>query len=336
MAPWSARSMCMADKPARGAPLRHLSLRDAPAAHGIVQDWDDMERLWRYVYDNVLQVQSEEHPVLMTEAPLNPRGHRERLAQVMFESFNVPSMFLSVQAVLALYASGRTTGLVLDVGDGTSHAVPVFEGFALPHAIGRVDVAGRDVTERLQLLLRKAGHSLTTSSEKEVVREIKEKLCYVAADPAAEEEAEASRQGGAREAYELPDGNTITLGAERFRAPEVLFRPSLIGSECPGVHQTVMDSIALADLDLRRLLYSTIVLSGGSTMFRGFGSRLLAEAKAGAPKGLKIRIFAPPERVHSTWIGGSILSSLTTFKSMWVTAEEWEESGAAALHRKSL
>ena len=163
------------------------------------------------------------------------------------------------------YSSGRTTGIVLDSGDGVTHAVPVFEGFSMPHAIRRVDIAGRDVTDHLQLLLRKAGHHLHTSAEREVVRTIKEKCCYIAANPAKEEKDNASRT----EEFRLPDGNVIQLGPERFRAPEILFNPELIGQEYAGVHQVVVDSINRADLDLRKSLFSNIVLSGGSTLCKG-------------------------------------------------------------------
>ncbi|KAI9138152.1 actin-2 [Paraphysoderma sedebokerense] len=320
--------------------LRGLLKIRYPMEHGIVTDWDDMERIWSWVYNEELKILSEEHPVLLTEAPLNPKQNREQIAQIFFETFNVPAMFTSVQAVLALYASGRTTGVVLDSGDGVSHAVPVYEGFAMPHAIRRIDVAGRDITTHLQLLLRKSGYHFHTSSEREVIRTIKEKCCYVALNP-VKEEKELSALGigiglggaagaggmagkGANE-FVLPDGNTVKLGAERFRAPEILFNPELIGQEYPGIHQVIIDSISKADLDLRKNLYANVVLSGGSTLFRGFGDRLLSELKKLSPRDTKLKIYAPPERKYSTWIGGSILGSLSTFKKMWVSAEEYQE-----------
>jgi len=261
---------------------------------------------------------------------LNPKKNREKAAEIFFETFNVPCLFISIQAVLSLYASGRTTGVVLDSGDGVTHAVPIFEGFAMPHAIRRIDLAGRDVTEYLQLLLRKGGHRFYTTAEKEIVRNIKELCCYTAFDPDKEEDRIESHHK-----YKLPDGNFIEIGPERFRAPEVLFHPELIGEEFNGVHECLVQSIQRTDLDLRSTLYSNIVLSGGSTLFPGFGDRLLNEVKQLAPKDIKIKISAPLERKFSTWMGGSILASLTTFKTMWVTAEEYREDGAAAIHRKT-
>ncbi|KAK6355803.1 Actin-like protein [Orbilia javanica] len=310
----------------RAQDLRGLLKIKYPLEHGIVTDWDDMERIWQYVYSDELKTLSEEHPVLLTEAPLNPRANRDMAAQIFFETFNVPALFTSVQAVLSLYASGRTTGIVLDSGDGVSHAVPVYEGFAVPSAVRRIDVAGRDVTEHLQTLLRKSGAVFHTSAEKEVVRQIKEKASYIALDPKKEEKEWAGGGVGKIEDYKLPDGNILKLGAERFRAPEILFDPEIIGLEYQGIHQILVDAISRTDMDLRKALFGNIILSGGSTLTKGFGDRLLAEIRRLAVKDMKIRITAPPERKYSTWIGGSILAGLSTFRKMWVSIDDWHEN----------
>jgi len=317
----------------RAEELRGILTLKYPMAHGVVEHWDDMELIWRHIYSE-MKVIAEEHPVLLTEAPLNPRRNREKAAEVFFETFGCPALFVSAQAVLSLYASGRTTGVVLDSGDGVTHAVPVYEGFALPHAVMRSDIAGRDVTEHLMVQLRRTGHVFHTSAEREVVRQIKEKECYVAFNPQKEEQNEHDKASGQHQ-YKLPDGTMISLGAERFRAPEILFHPSIVGLEYPGIHELLACSISRADLDLRMALFSQIVLSGGSTMFEKFGDRLLNEVRKLAPKDIKIRISAPPERKFSTWIGGSILASLATFKKMWVSKEEFEEDGFPILHRRA-
>ena len=435
-----------------------------PIAHGVVVDWEDMSAVWQHAFAE-LGVAQDQHPVLLTEAALNPRAGRGKAAELFFEAFSVPAFYVELQAILALYASGRTTGVVLDCGDGTTQAVPVVEGFVIPHAVTRMDVAGRDVTHFLQRLLRRAGYDHThthtpphsdrsvggagslrrspppppcplcavlcaattsppprrwrwcgTSKRRCPQRSSLAALpsctaaaasaacadafsvavagccsCYVAYNIDAHEKDEAddvevyatlhsraaspsrssccpATDGGAMMGgaalrcavlccavlccavrccccaalrqpevpYRLPDGSVLSVSSEKYRAPELLFHPSLVGSEEAGIHHQLVQSIARCDLDLRRALFSSIILSGGSTLFDGFGDRLLSECRRLSPRDTKIKIWAPPERILSTWIGGSILASLATFKRMWITRKEYEEQGKSSVYRKMI
>ena len=226
------------------APMVEFPTIGKPIEHGVVTNWDDFEKNLRHLFYNELRVAPEEHPVFMTEAPLNPKANREKLTQIMFETFNVPAYYVAIQAVLSLYASGRTTGIVLDSGDGVSQAVPIQYGNALQHAIIKLDSAGGNLTT----------------------------ICY--------------------------------------------------------------KSIMKCDVDIRKELYANIVLSGGNTMIPGIADRMQKEISALAPPKMNVKIIASPERKYSAWIGASILADLETFQQMWISKQEYDESGPSIVHRK--
>ncbi|KAL1527582.1 hypothetical protein AB1Y20_008969 [Prymnesium parvum] len=304
-----------------------------PIERGVVTNWDDMERVWHHTFYDVLRVAPEERPLLLTEAPLNPKANRERMTRLMFETFHVPAMYIALQAVLALYATGRSTGLVLDSGDGISYTVPIYECYAMPHAIARLDLAGSDLTTWMVRLLTERGWNFETTAELEIVRDIKEKLAYVALDFDQEMKLAISSRTLEKE-YTLPDGRVLCLGSERFRCGEALFKPSMLALESPPMHEVIHGSIMRCDMDVRKDLFVNIVLSGGNTCLEGLAERLEKEIKALAPLATKVVLTAPPERNMSAWIGGSILASLPVFEHMWISKQEYEERGARIVHSK--
>ena len=193
-------------------------------------------------------------------------------------------------------------------------------------------MGGRDITNSLAKMMTERNNYLASTSDREICRDIKEKLGYVALD--YKEELNNSSCGNSLERnYELPDGQVVTIGGERFRCAEGLFSPHLMGLEGPGLHQLVYKCIMACDMDIRRDLYGNIIASGGSTMFPGFSERLTKEMINLIPSSMRVKVIAPPERKYSVWIGGSILASLSTFQQNWITREQYDEYGPTVVHR---
>ncbi|CAD8062576.1 unnamed protein product [Paramecium primaurelia] len=304
--------------------IRGLLTLKYPIDNGIVINWDDMEIIWHHAFFKELNVQSEEHPALMTEISLNPKYNRQKMIQVLFESFNVPQFYSVNQAVLSLYASGRTTGIVVDSGYGASHIVPIYEGSVLNQAVCQSDLAGRACTKYLDILLNQLGISISSSSRMNIVGNIKEQFCYVALD--YEQEMMENKQSVV---YILPDENTLVINKERFKCPELLFNPCIEQSNNnSGIHELLQKSIMKSDIDFRRDFYQQIVLSGGNTLIPGFANRLNKELKSLAPSNMKIKINASFGK-FSAWIGGQIFSKI---KPQWIQRSEYDEYGPNIIH----
>jgi len=246
--------------------------------NGIVKRWDDMEHLWDFTFFERMQIDPTGRKILLTEPPLNPLKNREQMCEVMFERYGFGGVYVAIQAVLALYAQGLSSGVVVDSGDGVTHIVPVYESTVLNHLTRRLDVAGRDVTRNLINLLLRRGYALNRTADFETVRAIKEKLCYVSYDLALDQKL-SEETTVLVESYTLPDGRVIRVGSERFEAPECLFQPHLVDVEQPGMAEFLFNTIQAADIDVRSSLYKAIVLSGGSSMYPGLPSRLEKELK---------------------------------------------------------
>eukprot|EP00938_MAST-03A_sp_MAST-3A-sp1_P003660 g3660.t1 len=304
-----------------------------PIQGGVIKDWDDMERVWHYTFFEALKVPPEEHPALLTDAPRTSGNDRERMLSTMIETFGVPSVSIVSQAVTALYSSGRTSGCVVDMGYQKSFAVPIFEGYTLPHSTGQVNVNGEDVTKYLHKLLSARGYVFTTNAELDLVREMKETLCYVAKDYKSECSAVSEDPRPFEKSFELPDGSTVHLAKERFQCAEAIFQPHLLGkTNDMGICESVIRTIKSCS-DIRDTLLKNIVLSGGNSMFPAVASRL-ADGIIALDHKSKPVVFADPARAYTSWIGSSILSSLPTFGSMRVSKADFEEHGAAVVHRK--
>jgi len=303
-----------------------------PIQHGIVQNWDDMRHLWRHTFDNELRIESSENMILLSEPPMNSKANREQMAEILFEEFNCPAIFIANQSVLSLYASARTTGMVVDCGDGVTHFAPIYDGYVQEHCAVRFDVAGQNITNYLQDLLKQRGYDMKTTLEKELVRDLKEQICFVSLDYDKDMQAENLAAD-----YKLPDGSTITIENERCHCTEILFQPhNLLDIDRGGIHELCFESMQGTDIDLRTSMRENIVLCGGTTLLPGFSERLKKELKKLLPPAANVSISQneATEKRYSVWIGGSILASVPKFDDMVLTKEDYEEEGRSAVHNR--
>uniref|UniRef100_H2ZCW0 Uncharacterized protein n=1 Tax=Ciona savignyi TaxID=51511 RepID=H2ZCW0_CIOSA len=305
---------------------------NCPIERGIITKSDEMEKLWSHVFYEKLQTKPDHRQVLLTETPFNPKANREKMAEIMFESFNVGGLHVALEAVLSLYSGDITTGVALYSGDGLTYSVPIYEGYLIRKAIQKVEIAGLDVTDFLAQKLNKRGYTFLTTAERISIQNMKENVCFVSSDFEHDNTSDIPAETN----YNLPDGRTITLHKEAFQCPEALFQPSLLGINSPGIHEILYNSISKCTLDTRRSLYSNIVLAGGSTLFPGFSERIRKEISTRAPSTINVRTIAPPERKYTVWTGGSIIAELTSFPKACLQKHEYDEVGPTAIHRKCL
>ena len=292
-------------------------------------------QLWDFTFKK-LKVDPKERSVLVASTPsdiMTAEGYkttREKMAQILFEKFGCSKIFIANQPVLALYAAGHMEGFVVNCGHQRTQCVPVEKGFAVPEAITVLNYAGQDVTN---FFAKSLGDRIpsSTRTEKEVVCNLKEKVGYVSLDSEQESKKPADK---IEKIFELPSGQKITVSSSRFQCPESLFQPSLLGVEAAGIHEACFNSIMKCKEDVRKTMFSSIVLSGGTTLFRGFTDRFTAEMMALALPANRTMVIAPANRPDSVWSGASILAALENFQTMWVTQEEYQKSGTSVLHEK--
>lgn len=302
-----------------------LSLK-YPIHRGIVDDWDDMEKVWDFMFTSALKVNPKDHTVLVTGSAEDNTKNRNKMYEILFEKFQVAGMQVAVDAVLSLWASGRKTGIVCSCGDSLSHIVPIYEGVLLSEAMVGLNLGGRDLDSCLAQLLSEKGYSFIPQEKyaSTLLKDVREKHSYVTLDFEKEMNLSAS---SLEQNHTFSDGKNIVLDKERFRCTEPLFEPELLGIETPGLHDLVYSSIMKCDMDVRKDLYHNVVLAGGVTMTAGFGERLKNGLASLAPPSINIQISAPSDRAFSAWVGGSILASSDAFSNQILSLQQYKESG---------
>ncbi|KAL0211687.1 hypothetical protein RCL1_005313 [Eukaryota sp. TZLM3-RCL] len=285
-----------------------------------VSDIQDWEKLLRHVITNTLGTSIEKHPILISEPPQTSLKYRSDLCQILFEEFNAPSVCFASAAVLSLYATGRLHGLVVSSGHSSSYAVPIINGYSIPNAAQKSNIGGNHVTDHFIRSLRNQGTFLSTGSEKYLANKIKETVCF--ASPRVRTSCACN--------YSLPDGTILRLDSERHTPVELLFEPTDFGIEALGLVNSTVSCLKYCDVEARGELYGNIVLSGGSTMYRNFVPRFVEDLKSMSSGNANLRIVSPKNRDHLTWIGGSILSALSSFPSLSISLEQYSEGSSSA------
>ncbi|KAL1197334.1 Actin-related protein 4 [Cardamine amara subsp. amara] len=347
----------------------------SPMKDGIVSDWDLVDNIWEHAFRSCLMIDPKEHPMLLAEPPLNSQQQREKAAELMFEKYKVPALFMAKNPVLTSFATGRATSLVVDCGGGSTTIAPVHDGYVLQKAVVSSPIGGEFLTDCLLKSLESKGikirprysfkrkeiragefqvedvhlpdtmESYKLFCQRMIVGDIKDSICRVPDTPYDDK----SYSNIPTTSYELPDGQTLEIGADRFKVPDVMFNPS-IAQTIPGMEKCadmipsarglphmVMESINKCDVDIRRELYSSILLAGGTSSMQQLKERLEKDLIEESPHSARVKVLASgntTERRFSVWIGGSILASLGSFQQMWFSKSEYEEHGASYIQRK--
>jgi actin-related protein len=314
-----------------------ISKYNYPIENGVITDFDDMEFIWKHMLYSELKIVPENHNIILTDIPKNKDSNREKITQIFFEKFNVPGLFIGSTSAMSIYSCGKTNGIVIDSGESLTNFVPIYEGFSFNQSIRQVNIGGKDLTDYLIKILINKRFNIDNIQKKQIINQIKEKYCYCSYD--FETEIREEEEGRSLEKkFKLPDGEEVTIEFERLKTPEILFNNNLLDKKIQfkGLHGECYDSIQSCDLEMKKDLYSNIILAGGNTLFKGLPERLHKEIQKVTPSALasKVKIIALPERKYAAWIGESILSSLINFQCMWITKAEYGESGSNIVHKK--
>jgi actin-related protein len=273
-----------------------------PIHQGYVTSEEGLVHVLRAIF-STLEVDPQYYPIVITENALNPKFHREILTNVLTNEFNVKHLAFELAPVSALRATGRISGVAVDIGHENIGIIPVFEKYIIEHAISRVELGGRAITLFLKELLQ-------TDQSESNVNSIKEESCYMAVDYQAELEKLHSLES---ETYEMPDATFISLKRERFEAPELFFKPLWQGFDLPPLDRLIYDTILELDVNLQEEMFGSVVLCGGGSLIRGFDERLKKELEEKYPRDIKINVIAPPNREYLAWEGASSLASTSVY-----------------------
>ncbi|CAM9761669.1 unnamed protein product [Pylaiella littoralis] len=313
-----------------------------PLSSGVVTDWDDMEELWKFGVEVEMGLDAMEHPVLMADSTATDSAAREKATEVLLETLSTPAVHMALQPVLALYACGPTSGLVVDIGESGTQVAPIFEGFMLEKGIRRVGLGGKDITRQLGALANAkvalmGGDDIEPEDPCDALKleALKAKVCFVSEDV---DKDNAKMELSMSKPYTLPDGTRITLGRERYRAAELLFDPGMHLREESSLQDAIFDSIMSCERKTRAVLAQTIILTGGTTEMVGLNRRLQRElTRTSRTNGVRLKytVMVPEDDHNNTvWVGGSMLASTGSLNGLWFTRAEYEEYGAGYIHSK--
>lgn len=294
---------------------------------------DNFENNIRNVLIDELKTEPDKHPLLLTEVPLSSKPQKEQTAQILFEKFLVPALSIQVPGVLSLFSSGRLSGLVVDSGDRFTYTVAVSDGQAISDGAQCIEFAGRELDILLLKLISQRYKNNSLSEHIEIIRNIKEKNCFIAFDY-TKELIMSVQSNNVGISYQLPDGQDVLIGNEQFRCPEVLFSPKLLDSDITSLDKMVFNTIARCDVDLQKKLFSNVFLTGGSTMFAGFAERLQKDVTRLTKISTGVKVNSTQERIMSAWLGGSLVTANSNFSQICVTKQEYEEFGPIIVREK--
>ena len=328
-----------------------------------VMDFDVLEELLEKLVGKHLQLNAQDTPLIFTENSIHQKELRLKLTEHLFEKFRLPAIFFCKDSVLASFACGRSTALVLDIGNEQTLASPVHDGYTLQKCVLKHDLGGQTISNMLSEWISKdLGQEVhprysfkrkfktvegvdqceTTPVEcaavtesyrayclRQIVNDLKESICYVAEDAVDNNQVNVRTKD-----FELPDGKQCTIGGQRAQFPEVLFGRNSGVEGFTGIHTMVTEAISRTDIDIRRDLFSGIVLTGGSAGFKNIVERLQKQIPEIAPQNVKVKVIHSADIKHAAWMGGSILSSLGSFQQMWMSRQEYQEHGAIMVERK--